>query len=84
MANYVVYRRGWNDANQSRAKGMPEKMAVLRLDADSPEDACRQARSQITLFGDQTLSAEPAAHADAYENKLNQSVESLNAAEPGG
>lgn len=81
MPHYVIYRHGWNDANQSQANGMPEKMAVLRLDADSPEEACRRARSQVTLFGQQSLSAEPAALADDYENKLDQRVESLNALE---
>ena len=34
MRQYVVYRHGWNEANQRRADGAPEKMPVLRIDAD--------------------------------------------------
>ena len=39
MKAYVVYRHGWNDDNQSKDHGLPEKMPVARLEADSPEDA---------------------------------------------
>src|SRR5262249_55465403 len=43
MRQYIVYRHGWNEANQRREDGAPEKMPVLRVDAGSPEDACRRA-----------------------------------------
>ena len=69
---YVVYRHGWNDANQSAALGLPEKMAVARVEAVSPEEACEQASKQVTLLANQHLSAEPAAEVDAKEQALNQ------------
>ena len=55
MRQSMVYRHGGNEANQRReggapagpgiwdCKAKPEKMPVLRVDADSPEDACRRA-----------------------------------------
>jgi hypothetical protein len=60
MAEYVVYRHGFNDANQSAALGQPEKMAVARVQATSPEEACQLARRTVTLLANQQLSAEPA------------------------
>src|SRR5262249_42807863 len=68
MQQYVVYRHGWNEANQSRANGLPEKMPVARVDADSPEEACRIAARTVTVEANQHLSAEPAAAVDAQEN----------------
>jgi hypothetical protein len=77
MKEYVVYRHGWNAANQSREAGLPEKMPVARLDADSPEEACRLAASRVTLQDNQHLSAEPADEVDAHENNLNLRAEAL-------
>src|SRR5690242_13333881 len=37
MAEYIVYRHGWNDANQSPAQGLPLKMPVARVEAGSRE-----------------------------------------------
>ena len=39
MKMYVVYRHGWNASNQSPERGLPEKMPVARVEADSPEEA---------------------------------------------
>lgn len=77
MKQYVIYRHGWNADNQSPQAGLPEKMAVARIDADSPEEACRQAMSQVTLQENQSLSAEPADEVDAHENNLNLRAEAL-------
>jgi len=77
MKAYVVYRHGWNDDNQSKDHGLPEKMPVARLEADSPEDACRLARARVTLHDNQYLSAEPADEVDARENNLNLKAEAL-------
>jgi hypothetical protein len=77
MRQYVVYRHGWNEANQRRADGVPEKMPVLRLDADSPEDACRRAAQSVSVAAGQYLSAEPAERVDAHEAELNRKAESL-------
>ncbi len=41
MKEYVVYRHGWNDINQNASHGLPEKMAVGRIEAESAEEACR-------------------------------------------
>jgi hypothetical protein len=74
---YIVYRHGWNEANQSPERGLPEKMPVARLEADSPEDACRRAREQVTLQEGQSLSAEPADVVDAEVNNLDLKAEAL-------
>ncbi len=74
MKEYVVYRHGWNDANQSQAQGLPEKMAVARVQADSPEEACRIAAPQVTLFGNQHLSAEAAEVIDGKEYNMNRTA----------
>jgi hypothetical protein len=81
MTQYVVYRHGWSEANQPPEHGLPQKMAVARVEADSPEEACRVAARRVTLAADQHLSAEPAAAVDAKENNLNLRVEALNAEE---
>jgi hypothetical protein len=77
MKEYVVYRHGWNDDNQSPANGLPEKMAVARLNAGSAEEACRLAAPRVTLHENQYLSAEPATEVDARENNLNLKAEAL-------
>jgi hypothetical protein len=77
MKGYVVYRHGWNEANQSPQAGLPEKMAVARLEADSPEQACQLAAARVSLRGNQYLSAEPADEVDAREHNLNLRVEAL-------
>lgn len=77
MKQYVVYRHGWNADNQNPQAGLPEKMPVARIDADSPEDACRRAVTSVTLHDHQTLSAEPADEVDARENNLNLKAEAL-------
>jgi len=76
MKEYVIYRHGW-DANQDPARGLPEKMAVLRVSAATAEEACRLAAQRLTLSANQHLSAEPAAEVDAKEEDLNRRVEAL-------
>ena len=71
MRMYVVYRHGWNAANQSPERGLPEKMPVARVQADSPEEACRLAAREVTLAENQRLSAEPAEVLDAKEAAIN-------------
>ena len=71
MPEYIVYRHGWNEANQNPHQGMPKKQAVLRLEAGSPEEACHLAKPQVSLLGDQYLTAELAADVDAKEAQLN-------------
>jgi hypothetical protein len=74
MREYVIYRHGWNEANQSPGLGLPEKMAVARVQADSPEEACQAAAGQITLAENQHLSAEPADVVDTKEHDLNRTA----------
>jgi hypothetical protein len=77
MRQFVVYRHGWHKANQDPERGLPEKMPVLRVEADSPEDAIRRARDQVTVFDNQHLSAEPADEVDAVVNNLALKAEAL-------
>lgn len=81
MRQYIVYRHGWSEANQSPSQGLPEKMPVARIDADGPEEACRLARRRVTLTADQHLSAEPADEVDARVTNLNLKAEALHEGE---
>jgi len=72
MKEYVVYRHGWNVVNQNPAHGLPEKQAVLRIEANSPEEACRLAELQVDVLDNQYLTAEPATDVDAKEELLNR------------
>ena len=77
MREYIVFRNGWDESNQSRSQGLPEKMAVLRVEADSAEEACRFAASHVSVTPRQHLSAEPADAADSEEMNRNLRAEAL-------
>ena len=77
MREYIVYRVGWNEATQNPAQGLPGKMAVARLFASSPEEACRMAAREVAVEDNQQLTAEPADAVDAREASLNVSPRSL-------
>ena len=77
MKEYIIYRHGWNEANQDAASGLPEKMAVLRVWAETPEQACALAAQRLSLSPNQRLSAEAAEAVDAKEEDLNRRVEAL-------
>jgi hypothetical protein len=72
MREYVVYRHGWNDVNQDPKHGLPEKMAVGRIEAESPEEACQRVQPDVLVLTNQYLSAEPATEVDAKEELLNK------------
>ena len=72
MKEFVIYRHGRDDLNQSADRGLPEKMAVARVRAADPDAACRLARPDVTLYDGQSLSAEPADELDAKEANLNR------------
>ncbi|HEY7154753.1 MAG TPA: hypothetical protein VH575_12395 [Gemmataceae bacterium] len=78
MKEYVVYRHGWHAENQSPDAGLPEKMAVARIEAANAEEACRCAALRVTLQENQHLSAEPADEVDAREHNLNLRAEALS------
>ncbi len=78
MQQYIVYRHGWNENNQRQDAGLPEKMPVARIEAQSPEDACQRALQQVTVLANQFLTAEPAKEVDARENNLNLKAEALD------
>jgi len=82
MREYIVYRHGWNEANQRRADGLPEQMAVLRVQANSPEEACRLAAQSVRIEPNQRLSAVAAEPVDAHEMDIARKVEALER-EPG-
>jgi len=77
MREFIVYRHGWNEVNQEASHGLPEKMAVARVQADSPEEACRLAGANVSLVAGQYLSAEVAEEVDARLNNVNLRVEAL-------
>jgi len=65
LASYVVYRHGWNAANQSARGGAPEKQEVCRVNAANEEEARRLAlESGVTVYNNQHLSCELASVVD--------------------
>lgn len=61
MTEYVVYRRGWNAANQS-SRACPETVEVHRCAAATPAEAVdRAAAAGVTCYHNQTLWATPLA-----------------------
>jgi len=80
MALYIVYRHGWDERNQPPEQGLPEKMAVLRLEAGSAEEASRKAAEQVRLGPKQYLTAELAGPVDALEGTLGMKPEALERA----
>jgi hypothetical protein len=77
MREYIVYRHGWADSNQNPDQGLPERMPVARIEANSPDEACRLAAKRVTLTPQQHLSAEPAEEVDARETNRNLRAEAL-------
>jgi hypothetical protein len=77
MPWFVVYRHGFHESNQSPDRGQPEKMAVARVEASGPDEACRLAAPQATLAAGQRLSAEPAEELDATEAELNRTARTM-------
>jgi hypothetical protein len=77
MQEYIIYREGWNENIQNPARGLPERMSVLRIMADSPEEACRLAAQQVPLAPNQRLTAVLASEVDAQEESLNISPRAL-------
>jgi hypothetical protein len=74
---YIVYRLGWSGANQRPAQGLPERMAVMRVEAANAEEACRIAATEVSVSAGQRLVAEPADSADDKEANRNLRVEAL-------
>ena len=74
MTEFVIYRHGRDDANQSADQGLPEKMAVARVFADNAEEACRQTAAKVTLAPHQRLTAEPAPDVDEVEQEMNRTA----------
>jgi len=72
VTEFVVYRHGRDDLNQSPDRGLPEKMAVARVFAENADEACRKAASQVTLAPHQRLTAEPAPRVDEVEQEMNR------------
>jgi hypothetical protein len=77
MTEYIIYRHGWNEVNQNPDHGLPEKQPVLRVEADTPEEACRLAWEQVLVLDNQYLTAEPAAPVDAKEDLINCSARGI-------
>jgi hypothetical protein len=77
MREYVVYRVGWNEVNQNPQKGLPAKMPVARILANSPEEAGQTVAPTVGLAANQRLTAELAEVVDAKEENLNVSPRSL-------
>jgi hypothetical protein len=71
VATFIVYR------HRGSGPDAADKRAVARVEAGSPEEACRLAASGVTLAVGQTLTAEPAELADAQEAQRNRTSRDL-------
>jgi hypothetical protein len=58
-------------------------MPVLRISANSPEEACEKAARQVQLGATQRLSAEPADEVDARNQALDLTAHSMNSDDAG-
>jgi hypothetical protein len=76
VPQFVVYR---NDSSDPA-----DKRAVARVEAATAEEACRIAGRDSTLAPGQSLSAEPAAAADAREAELDRTSRDLARETRGG
>jgi hypothetical protein len=74
MREYMVYRH---------AAGAADRLPVLRVQAASPEEACRRAAQQVPVAPGQILTAEAADCLDAKEEALNLKAEALERAADG-
>jgi hypothetical protein len=77
MQEYVIYRHGFDEANQKAEDGLPAKMPVLRVQAKNPEEAVQLAAKHVSVGSGQRLTAELAAWLDAKENNLDLKAEAL-------
>ena len=77
MQEYIIYREGWDENIQNPARGLPYRMPVLRIMANSPEEATRLAAQQVPLAPNQRLTAVLASAVDAREESLNISPRAL-------
>ncbi|WP_169977792.1 hypothetical protein [Tautonia rosea] len=61
---YYIYRHGYNDENQPEKQGIPYSMRVAEFDVDDAEEALELAHERVTIYPNQTLTAEPADEVD--------------------
>lgn len=71
---YVVFRTGYNAANNPAREGGCETVPVARVTADSAGEAVRLAGRRVSCYHNQSLSAVPAADYDAEQKRLDDAV----------
>jgi len=79
MATWIVFRHGWNSANQP-CSGCRHREKVAKVRADTAEEACRKAAALVTVYNNQHLSAELRSEVRAREAAEREGVELLEAA----
>ncbi|HZT78584.1 MAG TPA: hypothetical protein VFA26_00060 [Gemmataceae bacterium] len=72
---WVVFRKGWNAANQPYWG--PLIMKVAKVEASSEEEALTLALERITVYNNQTVYAELASKVEAREARLDRKVKLL-------
>jgi hypothetical protein len=72
--NFVVFRHGYNTANNPSRDGGPEAVPVARVEADTAEEACRLASLRVTVYHNQYLYPRPADEVDAENAELDSRV----------
>ncbi len=75
MKEWVVFRKGWNAANQPYWG--PLIMKVAKVEASSEEEALTLALERITVYNNQTVYAELASKVEAREARLDRKVKLL-------
>lgn len=74
MKEWIVYRHGYNAANNSARNGGPEAVPVARVEAETEDEAARLAAKRVTVYNNQHLYAEPAEEVDAEEAETDRRV----------
>jgi len=72
---WVVFRKGWNAANQPYWG--PLIMKVAKVEASSEEEAVELAAERVTVYNNQIIYAELASKVEAREARLDRKVKLL-------
>lgn len=71
---FIVYRTGYNKANNPISECGPETAPLARVEAASAEEAVALALKRFSCYANQSLHARPAEEADAEEAEIDRRV----------
>ncbi|HET7042224.1 MAG TPA: hypothetical protein VFI13_09390 [Gemmatimonadales bacterium] len=77
MQAWIVFRHGYNAANNSALGGGPVAVPVARVQAETAGEACDLAGKKVTVYSNQYLYAEDAEEYDRRQAEEDSRVEVL-------